>query len=60
MRIIEIIGVGVEPRTKDVALKMKDDRNNSVEMRIASGIVASIAVTLFSLANKRSPQMTKE
>jgi hypothetical protein len=48
-RAVAIVGAGVEARTRDVILKLKGDDRKDFELRLAPGIVAGIAVTLFSL-----------
>jgi hypothetical protein len=51
-RAIAVVGVGVDPRTRDVAFKLKGDDQRDFELRLAPEIVASIAVTLFSLGGQ--------
>jgi hypothetical protein len=48
-RAIEVLGVGVEAQTRNVVLNLKGDDQSTFQVRLAPNIVASIAVTLFSL-----------
>jgi hypothetical protein len=51
-RAIAVLGVGVDPRARDVALKFRGDDQRDFELRLAPETVASIAVTLFSLGRQ--------
>lgn len=50
--VVEIIGVRVESKTRDVVFNFKTNKRRSAELRLSPDVIAPIAVTLFGLGQK--------
>jgi len=54
-RAVEILGLKVDPKTRDIFLKLKTEDGKTLELRLAIGIAAPIAATLFSVGRQINP-----
>jgi hypothetical protein len=54
-RAVEILGLKIDQKSKDIFLKLKTANGRSLELRLAAGIAAPIAATLFALGRQINP-----